>query len=719
MKLKTKDLLYYLTLTFFVLLPFLVNLFTSSGTNKKNDIEVFVGEPVTVTPAIVISNEATVGSVVEGRVTLNASDAVKINGAILGILIPKNLEVSEVKIGEKLDNYISETAALKFTKDYNPSYHLIQYVYLNNPGVVIPNTPVTIFTFKLKGTTKGVYELTFNTSIKPEIKGLTSAARYSEYYVAGIKQNIEFKDATVVPPDTTSPTCGDWTIESTNEPKKIKITARASDSGSGLVRGGLYISSKPNTNSADFGAIPNDYTFGPQKEGIQNYTWDTSNLAPGKYAVASNWWDNSGKPNSSTNDKPGGHLGNFVQCRTEYTVEAVPPVVDRPDYCKSISLSTAETDKELKEGETLTLKSVPKTDKIKKFSFAFYNKDNLTTGQNPTPKGIMYEAGKQFYSSFVPMPNEPVYIGSTQVSYADLYKPDTNWSNKIPQNIQVNAYFTDSDNKVSAADPVCVASFTLKPKVVPPVTHLECVNSACTQRDGVGDNTGGCTTAGAACASVTPPTINYGVVKDLTSVIRLDKRTNQEGIVSTIGHAHPNIYVGLWRPSTNKMLTQALTKTAADGNLSIPNFFSKNGINNDVGYVLEKTDLIIIKPESYLSQAFEIQKGVMSTDGKSIQVKDLTKPYLGGDLLIDIGSFDVVNIRDYVLMRNYYGSPSGQKQDQYYLDYNGNGYIDVRDFALYNTNLGKKGTTETLNRGVIDILTDFVKTSLYQVILRP
>ena len=109
----------------------------------------------------------------------------------------------------------------------------------------------------------------------------------------------------------------------------------------------------------------------------------------------------------------------------------------------------------------------------------------------------------------------------------------------------------------------------------------------------------------------------------------------------------------------------------------------------------------------------------MSTDGKSIQVKDLTKPYLGGDLLIDIGSFDVVNIRDYVLMRNYYGSPSGQKQDQYYLDYNGNGYIDVRDFALYNTNLGKKGTTETLNRGVIDILTDFVKTSLYQVILRP
>ena len=279
------------------------------------------------------------------------------------------------------------------------------------------------------------------------------------------------------PEDSTLPICGDLTFTRLEGNGKIKITARASDSGSGLVRGGLYISSKPNTNSADFGAIPNDYTFGPQKEGIQNYTWDTGNLAPGKYAVASNWWDNSGKPNSSTNDKPGGHLGNFVQCRTEYTVEAVPPVVDRPDYCKSISLSTAETDKELKEGETLTLKSVPKTDKIKKFSFAFYNKDNLTTGQNPTPKGIMYEAGKQFYSSFVPMPNEPVYIGSTQVSYADLYKPDTNWSNKIPQNIQVNAYFTDSDNKVSAADPVCVAFFSLQPAV------LDCPKGAITEGD--------------------------------------------------------------------------------------------------------------------------------------------------------------------------------------------------------------------------------------------
>lgn len=290
--------------------------------------------------------------------------------------------------------------------------------------------------------------------------------------------------------DNTPPTCGDWTFTPLDgaDKGKIKINTKASDDGSGLIRGGLYISSAPNTDSADFGAIPNNYSFGPQKDGEQSYTWNTNNLAPGKYAVASNWWDNSGKPNVSTNDKPGGHLGNFIQCRKDYTIEAVLTVVERPAYCKSISLSTSSTNNELKEGEILTLSSTANTDKIKKFSFAFFNKDNLTTGENPTLKGIMYEAGKQFYPSFVPLPNEPVYTGSTQVSYNDLHKPDTNWGNKIPQNIQVNAYFTDGDNKVSAGDPACVASFILKPKVVLPVTHLECVRDACKQVAGAGEN---------------------------------------------------------------------------------------------------------------------------------------------------------------------------------------------------------------------------------------
>lgn len=827
MKIQNKDLIYYISLLFFVCLPFLVHLFTSSAINKNNDVEVFVGEPVTVTPTIVIPTEAKVGEIVDGKVTLNASASVKINGAVFGILIPKNLEVSEVKIGEKLDNFLSESAALKFTKDYNASYHLIQFIYLNNTGVTIPNTPVTIFTYKLKGSAKGTYELVFNTATKPEIKGLISATEYAEYYTAGSKKNIEFKDPVPGVADTASPTCGEWVFTPLDgaDKGKIKVTAKASDAGVGLVRGGLYISSKPNTGSADFGAIPNNYTFGPQKDGTQNYIWDTNNLAPGKYTLASNWWDNSGKPSVGTTAEtmPGGHLGNFIQCRKDYTIEVTPPVVDRPDYCKSISLSTAETNNELKVGETLTLKSVSKVNTIKNFSFAFYNKDNLTTGQTPTPKGVMYEPGKQFYSSFVPLPNDPVYIGSTQVSYADLYKPDTNWGNKIPQNIQVNAYFTDGDNKVSRGDPVCVSSFNLKPKATnnvidwktkqaefksenfsiqignktftaktgsitdfslssdPSTTkptleatwkengvemrmfmyfqiaangtdwemyELRTYNGQTTpdwlyykdstntplkgvtgtpnfveNREFIPVNGGDVKIVCGKCSiNVFKPLvseINYSKVKDLTSVIRLDKRTDQEGVISTIGHAHPNIYVGLWRPSTNKMLAQALTKTAADGNFSIPNFFSKNGISNDVGYTLEKTDLIIIKPESYLSKSYTVESGYIGADDKSLIVKDVSKPFLGGDLLIDIGTFDVVNVRDYVLMRNYYGAPNGQKQDQYYLDYNGNGYIDVRDFALYNTNLGKKGSSESLNRSLIDVLTNFVKTSLYQVIIKP
>lgn len=132
-------------------------------------------------------------------------------------------------------------------------------------------------------------------------------------------------------------------------------------------------------------------------------------------------------------------------------------IVERPDYCSSISLSTNE----LKEGETLTLTSTAKTNELKSFSFAFFNKDNLTTGENPTPKGIEYVPGEHFATVFVPLPNEPVYTGSTTVAYEDLFKPDTNWSNKIPESIQVNAYFTDGNNNTSQADEACVASFKL------------------------------------------------------------------------------------------------------------------------------------------------------------------------------------------------------------------------------------------------------------------
>ncbi|NCT55371.1 hypothetical protein GW755_00840 [bacterium] len=125
--------------------------------------------------------------------------------------------------------------------------------------------------------------------------------------------------------DKTPPVCGPITFTpDVNNSKKVIIKGRASDSGSGLVRGGLYVGTSPGSGSANYPIIPNTYTFGPQANGEISEEWDTTSLPQGKYAVAFNWWDAADNGDSAT--YAGNHPGNFVQCRSEYNV--APPVPD-------------------------------------------------------------------------------------------------------------------------------------------------------------------------------------------------------------------------------------------------------------------------------------------------------------------------------------------------------------------------------------------------------
>lgn len=134
--------------------------------------------------------------------------------------------------------------------------------------------------------------------------------------------------------DKTPPVCGSITFTpDADNSKKIVIKGTASDTGSGLVRAGIYGKS-PGSNSSDIELVQNNHVFSPSKNGEVSKEWDTTSLAYGTYAFATNWWDatNNGKPATYA----GGHPGNFVQCTSEYTL--APPIPD----CTGLGIQDAD-----------------------------------------------------------------------------------------------------------------------------------------------------------------------------------------------------------------------------------------------------------------------------------------------------------------------------------------------------------------------------------------
>jgi hypothetical protein len=160
--------------------------------------------------------------------------------------------------------------------------------------------------------------------------------------------------------------------------------------------------------------------------------------------------------------------------------------------------------------------------------------------------------------------------------------------------------------------------------------------------------------------------------------------------------SYPKVFVGLWRPRTNAFLTRDANNLSisANGAASSSSFFNGNGNT----YTIEQTDVLIIKPDSYLSKAYtlsNLQKN-LNGDGATytLAVSD-TSQYVPGDALQSEGSFDVVNIRDYVEYRNNVG-----KTDIYYVDYNGDGTITTLDYAILRDTYKDKGSTSNYPNSV-------------------
>lgn len=323
--------------------------------------------------------------------------------------------------------------------------------------------------------------------------------------------------------DTTPPKCGDWTIEPNFfAPNTLYISQKATDAGTGISRVGLYVSSKPNTGSADKGVIPNNYIFTTVTVGEKflDYQLDTTNLAPGKYTLASNWWDNSGKPNVSTNDSVGGFLGNFVQCRKDYTIAVnTQPAYGYLDASPSGEVAygwACDNDKPTQPiGVKLTFEEVNTT------SGHISHDLGLFTASNERPDLI--QNGNNVCSGTT---NHGFSVKLSDLTIADGIKNIL--TDGLGHKIYAIPIEIDSNGVIVKKEPSFLRNSPrvykyIAPVVTPPATHLECVSNACKAVSGAGANKGGCTTAGATCGTVPLCPGNFvGTACEITMLDLLD-----------------------------------------------------------------------------------------------------------------------------------------------------------------------------------------------------
>lgn len=150
--------------------------------------------------------------------------------------------------------------------------------------------------------------------------------------------------------------------------------------------------------------------------------------------------------------RPGGGYGCTWNCAPPPTSTPTPTPA-RPSLCQLATVSQNT----LRPGESLTITSMAKSSNIKSFTYGFYNLDNLYGSGNPKP--IYFTANTHYVVSDAVA--TPTNTHTRTVSFSDLDKPDLNWNSQKPVKIQVNAYFTNTENQFSAPEAACVVTFTL------------------------------------------------------------------------------------------------------------------------------------------------------------------------------------------------------------------------------------------------------------------
>jgi len=134
------------------------------------------------------------------------------------------------------------------------------------------------------------------------------------------------------------------------------------------------------------------------------------------------------------------------------TLTVTPTPSQYTELCKNVTTSSSV----LTSSAPITITATGSSSTMKRFIFGFYNKDNPFSPGNP--KSIYFSANTAYV---ITKDVSPTNTQTITVSYQDIHKPDLNWGSGIPKNIQVNAFFVDTNNHYSGAVPACVTSFTV------------------------------------------------------------------------------------------------------------------------------------------------------------------------------------------------------------------------------------------------------------------
>lgn len=176
---------------------------------------------------------------------------------------------------------------------------------------------------------------------------------------------------------------------------------------------------------------------------------------------------------------------------TKTPTKSPTPFVTAPPGQRQDLCVTATTNKTvLAPGEQVTLSS-QSNQPVKEFRYAFYNMDNLYGPSNPKPicvtsggdvniSGTACPAGTHNLIYRDPDKTTLRTSGTRTLTYANIFLPDENNGNKIPSQIQFNAYFLDQYGMLSLPNPSCVKKIS-KGTACPagPKGNLNCSLDGC------------------------------------------------------------------------------------------------------------------------------------------------------------------------------------------------------------------------------------------------
>lgn len=242
---------------------------------------------------------------------------------------------------------------------------------------------------------------------------------------------------------------------------------------------------------------------------------------------------------------------------------------------------------------------------------------------------------------------------------------------------------------------------------------------------------GGSTPTPTPVAGTPTPTPVPGDLTDAQGLkfnIALQGRTTGQGAVR--GYSHPVVFAGIWRQSTKQMIAYTFAELDSNG-MSI----NKAGesplatLFTNLSTELLETDELVIKPEFYLSKVYSLGDNAVSVQN-GILTLNAPVAFKPGDSSIELGTFDIVNLRDLSFALTYYKEAASRNYDPYFLDVNGDKRLTAPDMAAYtNTELsglpvkdtdinafGKSGEANRADVSLVVEIERLMRNKVYQVI---